>query len=424
MRIAHFIQRYPPARGGSEAYFQRLSHFLHSQTDDVTVWTTIARDLAAFWSPKAECFPAGISDDQGVSVRRYPLWRMRGRRWLLKPMSLIPLRAWQALTLPCNPISVRMWRDSGRAIDQFDAVHASACPYAWPIACAHRLAKRQGIPFLLTPFLHLGDPDDPHDASFKGYTQPALRRLLRAADRVFAQTPRERDAIIQLGVDSERVVLQGLGVDPAECTGGNRSQIRKAWQVAENEVVIGHLANLSAEKGTIDLLLSAERCAPCVVILAGPAMPRFESFWQSHERRVRVLRLGELTDDQKRDFFAGIDVFALPSRSDSFGLVLLEAWANRVPNVAYRAGGPGEIIHDGQDGLLAQCGNVDQLSQQFNKLIHSRELRKTLGHAGNARVAVEFRWKDKLDLVRSTVCQAIEDGRKMPTPSKLRVVRP
>ena len=43
------------------------------------------------------------------------------------------------------------------------------------------------------------------------------------------------------------------------------------------------------------------------------------------------MRLGVLSERQKRDFFAGIDVFALPSRSDSFGLVLLEAWANGVP---------------------------------------------------------------------------------------------
>ena len=43
---------------------------------------------------------------------------------------------------------------------------------------------------------------------------------------------------------------------------------------------------------------------------------------------------GPLTDEQRRDFYAGIDAFALPSRSDSFGLVFLEAWANGVPGSA------------------------------------------------------------------------------------------
>ena len=53
MRVAHFIQRYPPALGGSESYFRRLSHYLTAQGDDVTVWTTTALDLPAFWSPRA-----------------------------------------------------------------------------------------------------------------------------------------------------------------------------------------------------------------------------------------------------------------------------------------------------------------------------------------------------------------------------------
>src|SRR5262245_18192107 len=101
MRVAHFIQRYPPALGGSEAYFDRLGRYLVRQGDDVTVWTTTALELPAFWSPQGRVLPAGEVEEQGVRVRRFPLWRMRGRRWLLKPLSLVPLRTWQALMLPC-----------------------------------------------------------------------------------------------------------------------------------------------------------------------------------------------------------------------------------------------------------------------------------------------------------------------------------
>jgi glycosyltransferase involved in cell wall biosynthesis len=59
-------------------------------------------------------------------------------------------------------------------------------------------------------------------------------------------------------------------------------------------------------------------------------MPNVEQFWRSYCPAGRVRRLGVLDARQKQDFFAGLDVFALPSRSDSFGLVLLEAWANGV----------------------------------------------------------------------------------------------
>ena len=142
MRIAHFVQRYPPALGGSESYYYRLSRHLSQAKYAVTVWTTNALDLESFWSPQGRLLPAGDLDSDGVRVRRFPLWRMHGRRWLLKPLSLIPQRTWQAMTLPCNPISFAMMRAVNECGREYDAVHATAFPYAWPILCARRLARR------------------------------------------------------------------------------------------------------------------------------------------------------------------------------------------------------------------------------------------------------------------------------------------
>ena len=105
MRLAHFIQRYPPALGGSEAYFARLSRYCAAHGDDVTVFTSDADALESLWSPSASRLPPGRDEIDGVTIRRYPLWRMRGRRWLLKPLSLLPHRLWQCLTLPCNRIA-------------------------------------------------------------------------------------------------------------------------------------------------------------------------------------------------------------------------------------------------------------------------------------------------------------------------------
>jgi glycosyltransferase involved in cell wall biosynthesis len=404
MRVAHFIQRYPPALGGSEAYFQRLSRYLAGRGDDVTVWTSTAIDLEAFWSPRGRCLPAGETDDVGVCVRRYPLWRVRGRRYLMKPLSCVPLRQWQCLTMPCNPIAFGMWRDAARPPGQYGAVHASAFPYAWPIACGLRLARRLGVPFLLTPFLHLGDATDPSDRTRRQYTSPPLRMLLRAADCVFVQTAGERKAVRALGVPNERIVFQGLGVDPSACAGGDRAKSRAEWGVGPDEVVIGHLANNSMEKGSVDLLRAAEqlrrRGRRFTVVLAGPEMPNFRRFVSDYPLLERVHRLGVISEVQKRDFYAGLDLFALPSRSDSFGLVLLEAWANGVPNVAYRAGGPADLIRHGRDGLLVRCGDIDGLAAALDRLIDEPHLRRTLGAAGRERVGREFRWEDKLALVR------------------------
>src|SRR5262249_255841 len=115
---------------------------------------------------------------------------------------------------------------------------------------------------------------------------------------------------------------------------------------------------------------------------------------------ARVRRLGVLDGRQKRDFFAGLDVFALPSRSDSFGLVLLEAWANGVPNAAYRAGGVAGGIRAREDGLLVRCGDADVLAGGVEGVATEGGGGRGLGQGGWERTRREFRWEDKLRRVR------------------------
>jgi glycosyltransferase involved in cell wall biosynthesis len=406
MRVAHFIHRYPPALGGSEAYFARLGRYLAGRGDHVTVFTTTALDLEAFRDRAGRQLPAGRCIEDGVEVRRFRLAHVPlAHRVVLKALSLVPIPAWQALTEPCNPTAPAMWRQAGRCSDPFDLVHAAAFPYSFPIACARRLARRLGVPFLLTPFVHTGDPDDPRDRIRRAYTTPALIALARAGERVFVQTEGERRELLRHGIAADRLVLQGLGVDRGECTGGDRAATRRRWGVTADAVVVGHLANNSIEKGTVDLLQAAQLAwrdeGRLVVVLAGPEMANFRAFWRHFHPAGRVLRLGVLDDRQKRDFFAAIDVFALPSRTDSFGLVLPEAWANGAACIGYRAGGVPWVIRDGIDGIVVRCGDVAGLASALLRLAADEGLRRRMGEAGRARLAGEFDWEDKLGLVRA-----------------------
>jgi glycosyltransferase involved in cell wall biosynthesis len=431
LRIAHFVHRYPPALGGSEAYFARLSHYLAGRGHHVTVFTTTALDLEAFRGPgrvlaasaslarsaSDGCQPtprlrSGLVDSDRIDVRRYPLLRLPAQRWLLAAAALIPVRGWQALTLPWNPLSPAMWR-AANGNEQFDVVHATAFPYGFPLACARRLARQLGVPFFLTPFLHTGDADDPRDRTRRTFTHPALVDLAVSADRLFVQTEGERQALVALGVLETRLILQGLGVDVDSCTGGDRVVARKAWGFGPDTVVVGHLANLGRAKGTFDLLAAAEKAwsreARFGLVLAGPETAEFRRDWPWPEpdRWQRVRRLGELSDRHKRDFFAGIDVFALPSRIDSFGLVLLEAWANGVPTIGYRAGGIAWVIRDEVDGLLVPCGDVEALERALRRLADDAALRSRLGTAGCGRTQTEFRWEDKLQIVADAIAAAV-----------------
>ena len=408
MHVAQFVHRYPPAVGGAEAWAERLSRYLVSQGDRVTVWTTTALDLPAFTRRGFRELPPGDSEQDGVTVRRFrPDFRWPGRRLLMKAASLVPIRSWQAMTQPWAPVSLRMWQQAARPPADLGVVHAIAFPYAAIIQSGLRLARRAGVPFVVTPFLHLGDPDDPRDPIRRAYTAPHLRQLLLAADRVLVQTPTEGDTVRRMGVRSDRIVLQGLGVDPAECTGGGRQATRARWGIGPGDIVVGHLANLSIEKGTPDLLAAVEMArqagAPVRVVLAGPRMPSFERFWKWSGPADWITVLGAISDVEKRDFYAAIDLFALPSRSDSFGLVFLEAWANGVPAIGYRAGGVADVIRHERDGQLVRCGDLDGLAGAIRRLAADAALRAEWGTAGRERLGREFRWADKLRVAREAL---------------------
>jgi glycosyltransferase involved in cell wall biosynthesis len=429
-RILHIVQRYPPALGGSESYCARLSRWLAARGDDVTVWTTTAVDLSAFWSPGGRCVRPGERREDGVTVRRYRLLRLPLLQTrILKALSLLPQRMWQLWTMSCNPLAPGMAWDALRQSKRYDVIHAMAFPYAWPLACARQLARRLSVPLVLTPFLHLGDPDDPFDRTRRAYTHPALLSLARDAAAIFVQTTLERQALLERGFAPERVFLQGMGLDAPSCTGGDRIRVRQAWGVAADEIVVGHLANQSREKGSVDLLRAAEmawrRGGRFRVVLAGPEMPNFANFWSHYRMKERVVRLGVLDAGQKRDFFAGLDVFALPSRSDSFGIVLLEAWANGVPNVGYRAGGVAGVIRDESDGLLVRCGDVAGLAAALLRLAGDADLRRRLGQNGWERTRSEFDWDEKCTLVRRVyeqVCTAAVAACGLEAVSKPRSV--
>jgi glycosyltransferase involved in cell wall biosynthesis len=292
-----------------------------------------------------------------------------------------------------------MWSDCGHET-AIDIVHATAFPYAWPILCALRLVRRLEVPFFLTPFLHLGNIKDEHNRQRRSYLAPAFQELLHDADRIFVQTNLERQAVLDVGVRPQHIILQGLGVDPAECSGGSRSHAEECWHLPPEELRIGHLANLSWEKGTVDLVEAAkllwQRGLKFRLLLAGPMMPNFRRHWCRLPPSLPITRLGAISDAEKRDFYAACDLFALPSRSDSFGLVLLEAWANAVPCVGYRAGGIAEVIHHQKDGLLADCDDVPGLAKALATLLQDAEQRRSLGEKGRVRIQAEHRWEQKL----------------------------
>lgn len=80
-------------------------------------------------------------------------------------------------------------------------------------------------------------------------------------------------------------------------------------------------------------------------------------------------------------------IYALSSRQESFGMVIIEAMSVGLPCVSFACAGPREVIKDKEDGLLVEEGNIDELAASLMKLIESPSLRKEYGR--NAKKNVE-----------------------------------
>lgn len=116
--------------------------------------------------------------------------------------------------------------------------------------------------------------------------------------------------------------------------------------------VIGMLGRLVPEKGA-DLLVEAMASLPnarAIIGGDGPERPAIEAAIQRAGVQERVSLAGWV--DDVAAFYRAMDVLCVPSRSESFGLILLEAWAYGVPVIATRTSGPSEILTHGHDGLL------------------------------------------------------------------------
>lgn len=90
-------------------------------------------------------------------------------------------------------------------------------------------------------------------------------------------------------------------------------------------------------------------------------------------------------------------VVVVPSRAESFGITVLEAWRAGAPVVATTRGGPPEFVTDGETGLLVDPTDTGALATALGRLLGDPDLRRRLGRAGAALVETEYSWERVAD---------------------------
>ncbi len=148
--------------------------------------------------------------------------------------------------------------------------------------------------------------------------------------------------------------------------------------------VVGCVARLDDQKNLSVLLraMTAVPTATLVLVGDGPRRPELEGLAVSLGIDDRVRFLGWL--DDPRPVLAGFDVFALPSRDESFPLTIVEAMLSGVAVVATRVGSVPDAIEDGRTGLLVAVGDVGGLAAALRRLLDDAHERARLATAARA----------------------------------------
>ena len=398
--ILHVNHRYWPVVGGSEQSVRAVASRQVKDGHSVTVLTTDADDFSAFWDPGVKRLPARKELNQGVRIVRTPIGYLPGGLWSFAALRRVQTYLGQAKPLAAAlgrlvPYLPELDKDISELGDNWDFVIDWNITFDNLAAAARELAAKSACPFISVPFLHLGE--GAKSSVRRYYTMPHQLQILESADRVIVQTEVARSYLLQAGVEAQRVFTVGLGINPHALAGGNAERFRTRF--GTDSPIVTAIGPLTRDKGTQDLVEAAaivmSQDISMSLVLAGPPMNDFESFWKGVPADVkrRIIRLGPVVGEEKNDLLAATDVLALPSRTDSFGIVLLEAWAYGKPVIGAQAGGIPGLIDDGETATFVPYGDAESLARAIVEIVGNPNVAKTWGERGRLKVMNTYTWE-------------------------------
>ena len=222
--------------------------------------------------------------------------------------------------------------------------------------------------------------------------QAKVRQALQQACRVFAVSQSLRQVAIGLGIDADKVLVVGNGVDLHKFSPVPRDDARRALDLPSAAPVLVTVGALVERKGfhrVIELLPALrERFPGLTYLVVGGPSPEGDMS-TALRRQVRDLGLeevvrflGPLPPEQLRVPLCAANLFVLPTRNEGWANVLLEAMGCGLPVVATDVGGNAEVIVSADLGAIVPFGDQTALCQAIADALHkSWDLTDIRNHA-------------------------------------------
>jgi glycosyltransferase involved in cell wall biosynthesis len=389
--IAFVVQRYgAEVAGGAEALCRDTARALVRAGEEVTVFTTTARDYLT-WAPY---YPVGTTTDDGVTVRRFAVDPPDPERSadLVRHLGLNPgdpvLEAeWAKAQGPVSRDMLTALRDIG------DSPHPGTDPTRVVALWTYLYATSQmAMPIvrdraIVVPLAH----EEP-------MLRFALTRgVIRSAKAHAFMVPEEQALVRQMvGTGDIPGVVVGAGLDPSP--DGDADRIRRTRPLPRRFAL--YLGRVDASKG-VDALIRAHAAyrdsgGELGLVLAGREAAGLDiPGW--------VFTTGFISNEERADLLAAAEVVVLPSPYESLSLVALEAWRAGRPTLGYARSEvvAGQTARSG--GGLLYTG-PDTYGMQLRRLARNPEERRAFGEQGRAFAAgwtwdaCVARWREVINL--------------------------
>lgn len=385
MRILHISSTYAPVLGGTELLCQKVSETLVRQGHQVRVVTGNVSAVDGYYNFGVTPLRPTEEVLNGVEIKRLPYGGMLYQLGSLFGFSKL---IWRPIRERLHShlmilIQKRFLRDIQGEIESFQPDVVMTMPHLVNnVKCVLQAHQNQPFPLVMVPLLHEESPNWP--------TQK-MKMALRQADAVLASTDHEAERLESFYQSpKERLFTAYLGIDlPAVSSPEARSP------------KVLFLGRKVPSKGLPDLLAAMRlvwKVLPDTeLILAGARMPQTQEIDRLIEalpenERLQIRSLDNVSEHEKSKLLNTSACLVLPSRSESFGLVLLEAWAHHLPVVTLNLPVFRSIVSPNVDGLLTEPDDVIGLSEAILFMLQNPETARAMGQAGRVKVEQRFTW--------------------------------
>jgi len=283
-----------------------------------------------------------------------------------------------------------------------DAVHAN---YWLSGVAGHAVKHELGLPLLST--FHTLARVKADAGLWEGEAElraEAEAAVIGCSDAVLASCAVEAIQLEALyGADPARVEIVPLGVETAFFSPGDRAQARRAAGLPRDVPLLACVGRIQPLKG-FDIAIRAlglldDRLPNAhLVIIGGPSGPegeaeeqRLRTLVQAFGLKDRVHLLAPQPHELLSTFYRAADLVLVPSRSESFGLVALEAGACGTPVVASAVGGLTTLVDDGTTGFLVETRDATAFADAAATILGDPLLAAAMGDAA-ARRAIRYTW--------------------------------